>query len=392
MGYLLRVSSSTLVLPQKATAPTTPSAPKGRFYVPALDGLRVLAFLGVWVFHTVGFLPRVQNNPVLHAIWGVGMYGVPVFFVLSAFLITRLLLMERERTGRVDLRAYYVRRTLRIWPLYFLVSAVGLVVSHRLGDPNVRGSLAALGTFTANVAMAKGRLVPNLGPLWSLSIEEQFYLVWPLALSRLSRRGLTGLCVGMIVAASVSRLGLAWHEQGYGLANAATTSHLDSLALGTLLALNLDRLRGFSRAHGGLLMVLCGLGLLLVNLTAPVYGAYSVLGRGLYAHAPWFMVAAAFYAAVPFLSAGLVALAILTRDTPLGRPRIAALGKLTFGLYMWHVIVMLAVMPHRPLAFVECLAGAFALATLTYYGVERPFLNLKHRFEKVRPRPAVSLA
>ena len=359
------IPSFVPTLPQ----PVKSAPPQSRYYVPALDGLRVLAFLGVFACHAGPLHPRLFGHPTVQALLSVGSFGVPLFFVLSAFLITKLLLMERERTGRVDLRAYYVRRVLRIWPLYFLVVAVGLLAFHRMGG-DIRGSISPLFSFTANFAQGGGRLAPTLSHLWSLSIEEQFYLVWPVALALLSRRALTNLCFTMVAIAFVSRLAIGGLTGSWSVAYTATTSHFDSLALGTLVALNVDRLKAFSKVQGLGLMALCVLGMAAVPLAFPASGA-SPTGA---------LVA---YSAVPFFCAAIVALAIGTRGTFLARPRMAAFGRLTFGLYMWHLVALVALHPVGFVQIAACFVGTVAVAAASYYGFERPFLSLKHRFERV---------
>ncbi len=113
-----------------ASVATTP--PPVRYYRPELDALRFLAFLGTFAFHCMDFVPTDR----VHDVWSwrigtIGAFGVPVFFLLSAFLITELLLREASNTGRVHVSAFYVRRILRIWPLYFAVFA-GLVVLNKV--------------------------------------------------------------------------------------------------------------------------------------------------------------------------------------------------------------------------------------------------------------------
>ncbi len=112
-----------------------------RFYQPELDGLRFYAFLGVFVFHTLpgqAAFYRGLHLP-LPWLWGAvaksGGAGVDLFFALSAFLITSLLLRERGQTGEISLRQFYIRRILRIWPLYFVVVALGIVLAHCHGKP-----------------------------------------------------------------------------------------------------------------------------------------------------------------------------------------------------------------------------------------------------------------
>jgi peptidoglycan/LPS O-acetylase OafA/YrhL len=100
---------------------TTSSTERNAYYRPELDALRFFAFMCVFSFHRMDYVPTDPvHDPWLFRIGNVGPFGVPVFFLLSAFLITELLLRERERTGRIHIKAFYIRRILRIWPLYFV--------------------------------------------------------------------------------------------------------------------------------------------------------------------------------------------------------------------------------------------------------------------------------
>ena len=117
-----------------------------RFYQPELDGLRFYAFLGVFIYHTLpsqALFYRRLHLP-LPELWAAiaksGASGVDLFFALSAFLITSLLLRERQETGNISLRLFYLRRILRIWPLYFAVLALGIVLAHTIPDKGFPGT------------------------------------------------------------------------------------------------------------------------------------------------------------------------------------------------------------------------------------------------------------
>ena len=378
-----------------------PSAkPYHRFYVPALDGLRLVAFLMIFWTHTMQgpFVDASPPIPLYGAFRLAGAYGVPVFFVLSAFLITRLLRMEMARDGKIDIRAFYVRRTLRIWPLYFLIVGIAiahwaLVVHHVPG-----GAVVSLATFTAN--WYRGFLGPIdsfAAVLWSVSVEEQFYLVWPFLVARLSVPALRGLSVGMIVAALVFRVAVVVAE-GRGIFPVksaydgmwhASTSHLDALGLGTLLALGAERLPRLAGWRW--------------------YGAFAGCFAAMVLEAQWFPLAfrstpftlaiPVGYTVVPFAAAGMVALALVSQGSVLERPWAVHLGRLTYGLYVFHLLVIYVVdsnaLRHRiggGLArFLVVFGASYALAWLSYRFYERRFLRLKGRFERVDSRPSGSV-
>src|SRR6202789_3606958 len=187
-----------------------------RFYQPELDGLRFYAFLGVFVCHTLPVHETFYRGLHMPLPWLwvplvlSGSAGVDLFFALSAFLITSLLLRERQETGGISLRSFYIRRILRIWPLYFLLIALGVVLAHTSADQNlpwyyVAGYLLFLGNWVQAVFGGPNSIC---FPLWTVSIEEQFYLVWPLAAKMLKRRGMIIAAVITILLATVSRVGL----------------------------------------------------------------------------------------------------------------------------------------------------------------------------------------
>jgi peptidoglycan/LPS O-acetylase OafA/YrhL len=203
----------------KAVIDTPLSGPHSpqRFYRPELDGLRFYAFLGVFICHTLPTSEEYYRGLHLQLpwLWGAavraGTSGVDLFFALSAFLITSLLLKERLETGGVSLRLFYIRRILRIWPLYFLVIALGiqslpwhLVVGYVL--------------FVSNwMYVSLGAVRSICAPLWTVSIEEQFYIVWPVLVKMLKRRGIVMAGIATFLLATLSQVGivLAGASGGY---------------------------------------------------------------------------------------------------------------------------------------------------------------------------------
>ena len=360
-----------------------------RFYQPELDGLRFYAFLGVFIFHAFPGDFYLKLHLPLPWLWrGVaksGAAGVDLFFALSAFLITSLLLRERQETGGISLRSFYIRRILRIWPLYFLLIALGVVLAHTSADQNlpwyyVAGYLLFLGNWVQAVFGGPNSIC---FPLWTVSIEEQFYLVWPLAVKMLKRRGMIIAAVITFLLATVSRVGRVLAGAKMDYIKYASMSCCDSLALGILLALFADRLPKLTRT---MRWVLIGGGLTawilssawLVEQPGPI-DMRMALGR-----------------LIISLAAGAILCGCLHSQSKLLRGAwVVQLGKVSYGLYMLHatgIFIMVSLLHPawgwqllaiRALGFFMTIILAFA----SYRWVETPFLRLKDRYAAVLSRP-----
>ena len=216
---------------------SSPKAPPGKNYLPELDGLRFIAFLGVFLRH--GLPIRVTGEIVsVGAVWDVGVFGVDLFFTLSAFLITRLLFAEQVVTGKISVRNFYFRRILRIWPLYFVFLALMWGLAHFAGlDPIPSRYWCAFLIFMGNWACAVWSY-PHSGifPLWSVGVEEQFYLIWPWLVKRLSRRRFIWMCVSLFALSLGVKAALALGGAVHPAAWCNTFGRLESIALGALLA------------------------------------------------------------------------------------------------------------------------------------------------------------
>src|SRR5688572_13303181 len=166
---------------------------KKQLYFENLDGLRFLCFLSVFFVHCFNTeIPELKSAPLLYFVkkdlFGNGILGVNFFFVLSGFLITFLLIEEKKLNGQIHLRKFWIRRILRIWPLFYFCVFFGFVIFPWLKQafgqvPLSNGNIWAYLTFTNNFDYLKA--LPDssvLSVLWSVAIEEQFYLVWPIVL------------------------------------------------------------------------------------------------------------------------------------------------------------------------------------------------------------------
>jgi peptidoglycan/LPS O-acetylase OafA/YrhL len=258
-------SSPTVTLAAKTVSFTQPPAGTS-FYRPELDVVRFFAFLSVFVYHT---LDTPLDHLVEHHVpmWFVqvqvsisraGAYGVDLFFVLSAYLITELLIREKETRGSLNVKSFYLRRILRIWPLYYFFIPLAALVpflnpEHAFTLRYFVGFLFLVGNWST---IAFGPPYSAALPLWSVSVEEQFYLLWPPVVARLSRRQIAFTAVGMIVIANATRVVvLLLHGNGWSVW-ANTLARLDPMAAGILLAIFL---------HGGAPNIRLGRRLLMIS-------------------------------------------------------------------------------------------------------------------------------
>ena len=220
-------------------------AARVRFYRPELDILRLGAFLLVFLDHALPHagadylaagVPKHAAS-LLAGLARAGALGVDLFFALSAYLITELLLRERRSLGVIDIRAFYIRRILRIWPLYYftlliLIPAMSMLPAERMPWRD----LLAFAFFGGNWACAAWGYPPrSFSLLWSVSIEEQFYLAWPW-LVRLGDLLVRRIACGMLAVATVTRIVLVLRVVPHPGIWCNTLARLDPIAGGALLA------------------------------------------------------------------------------------------------------------------------------------------------------------
>ena len=364
-------TSRGLAQPAAATDRARPSLG----YRPELDGLRGIAVVMVVVYH-VGVL-LWPDADVLPA----GALGVDLFFVLSGFLITTLLLDEGRRSGAVDLPAFAQRRARRLVPGLVALLAVVLFVAATTTYYVLREALATAVwtlTFTYNWAIVDGR--PHvLGHLWSVAIEGQFYVVWAVAVVvalRLRHAVRTLAVAAVVVIATVMWWRAGHYDAGMNpiLVYVSSPARFDAPLVGALAALAMasgwfDRLRGLAAAALGL----AGLAVVLAA-AAVLHPVDAVLYRGGFTVVA---VAAACAVVGALRAADGRALRVLTTS-----PLVAA-GTISYSLYLWHVPVFqwtahLAPGWWAPLRAAVGVLASVAAATLSYRLVERRFLRRHH--------------
>ncbi len=347
-------------------------------YQPALDGLRAVAVLSVIGYH-------------LNEHWALGGFlGVDAFFVLSGFLITTLLVREHRRTGGIRVLAFWGRRIRRLLPALLLVLGFVALYTHFAVPPWNRTAIRADG-IASLFYVANWRFVLNeqsyftlfsaASPLrhtWSLAIEEQFYLVWPLvviaclALARGSLRLLAAVCVVGTIG-SVALMASLYRVGDPSRAYYGTDSHAHTLLIGALLALVLltwvpaRAVRTALAAAGVVALVAM---LVAMNRMSDTASFYYRGGSVLFAVTVAVVIAAA-------MSGGPV-------RGGLALPPLPWIGRISYGLYLWHWPLIVWLVPTRvdvsgPKLTLLRIAATFAAATASYYLVERPIREGAHR-------------
>jgi peptidoglycan/LPS O-acetylase OafA/YrhL len=371
----------------------THGSPTPGGHVPALDGLRGVAVLLVLVFHFAHI--DGEGGAVERALLGAtraGWAGVDLFFVLSGFLITGILLDARG--GKGYFRAFYLRRVLRIFPLYYAYLAVlFLVLPAILPSLDVRTDTQGwLWTYLGNVLFAREggfHASPLTGHFWSLAVEEQFYLLWPLLVWWLPRRRLAALCVGLVAGAFALRFAIHRTTFNATAAYVLTPARMDALALGALVAIAAREPAWWPRVRRIAPWVLA----LSVAAVAAVWIGQGGFFGGDPAVQVWaFGPLAAGFAATLVLALGGEGASPFSRV--LSGPALRGVGKYSYGLYVLHYPAFLALEAVgitsaalalrlggrlAGIAAFVAIAGAitFAGAFLSWHGMEKRFLRWK---------------
>ncbi len=350
-----------------------------------LDGLRALAVSLVLLVH----FPFIQGSVLSKGLWDIGQatrggyIGVDLFFVLSGFLITRILLDEKRKNGDIDLKVFFAKRALRILPIYYIC-----VITATVYFGNNPEALVSLLTFTFNFYHPIHPDPNALEHSWSISVEEQFYLLWPLVITRIpDRYGLlitryaipaVSIIIALVLASSLDS-GLAAR-----LIYMSGPTRMMSLSLGASLA--------FRESEGSALRDSYSFGLLglgVAVLAIDNIGRYlGVVPAGGY----YWCLAILGYALV---SSSTISLLINSHKDYIGWVRrllslrlVRYLGRISYGVYLYHYLILflMDIPPYKAattgtnaLNVFAALALTLALASFSYHCLERPLLRLKSR-------------
>lgn len=375
-----------------------------QFYRPELDALRFMAFMSVFFCHALPFDDARHTHADRAWQWmqdvrEAGNFGVCLFFLLSSYLITELLRREYLQTKSVHLKAFYLRRILRIWPLYlsilFFVGGVGVFVRPlHMPAPQFLAYLLFVGNWYAILSPA---IYNPLNWLWSISVEEQFYIVWP-TMAKLG--GMRVITIGSLVCLPMSLLAIGLVER--------FQQHLEV----TLWLNGLVQFQFF--AWGALLAVL-------LSGTTPTLSTIDRTALVAAGGACWLAASGICLLKRPGVDPGLMKVCVgyelvaagcvcffmsALGASVSGVPKfVIYLGKISYGLYVFHGLALSAMTALRQhieqrlslhggvaasLFVADRISGlgiTIAVGMLSYKFLERPFLNLKSRFTFVRSRP-----
>ena len=369
---------------------TDPGAEKpSKVHLPALDGVRAIAILMVVVYHSLNGLPGMTPVQALFLdLTGAGWVGVDLFFVLSGFLITGIL-MDVRSPDHV-LRNFYARRVLRIVPVYVAFLLFSLWLAAPLGTSSaeevsqLHRTQAWFWTYTENVMVALHSWSETSFPmahLWSLAVEEQFYLVWPVAVLLLSPAALKRATVVCIVAAELCRLALILRGADGTVNFVMLPTRMDSLAAGAFLACAYRNPALWSRV-------------LHARKWLATVAALSLLSLLFLFHTIDKLAPLDQLVAFPsFIALGAVAVASAANGSEwLSSRTLRFIGKISYGMYVWHLVVMRFILtqvsvpdttsPRAWWIFYGVMAlgtvcGTIVVVLISWHVIEQPFLRLK---------------
>lgn len=361
-----------------------------RLYFHNLDKIRFFAAFAIFFGHgmqgfTGYFYPAESEfSATLFQRIGVNSaLGVELFFFISGFLITYILLKEKELTGKIAIRKFFIRRAIRIWPLYFLLIAVTpyLISWLGIGPPAYLPNALFYGNFDI---ISNGASYP-FSHFWSIAIEEQFYLVWPFIIAFVPIRWLGLVFLGLIGASMAFRYFIYFDSKAYYHIYFNTFSRMDTLVIGATVALFLDKIKPFLHLKSWqVLFFFVGLIGLLIFTEANIWDSVPKVMFKKYAY----------LAVLIPLTMHFICLPPPKTENVIAKS-LNYLGKSSYGLYMIHnfiiLIIVQKIMLNNGLTDGWIFWGVYTAITfvvviVSFNYFEKPFLRLKGAFTVVKTR------
>ncbi|HTI89500.1 MAG TPA: acyltransferase [Puia sp.] len=344
------------------------------YHLPGLNGIRAIACIMVFYHHVIATFAGYYSFPHRYT-KDLGPYGVTCFFTLSGFLITTLLLKEKKRDNSINLRKFYIRRILRIWPLYFMILLIGRLIFIKYPQEGEQASNFYFYLFfVGNLGYSLGHAIWTVNVLWSVGVEEQFYAIWPFFIR--TKHILRSIIVFIVAYLGIKLYGKhlgAWQD------DLISNTRLDCMAIGGLFAY--ANFKGWSRLD------------LFYSRNAQI--------------AVWIIFASAFirrFHIITFFDheifsiiVGIIILNVSCNPATLFSLEnriLNYLGKISYGIYAYHMLIILGWRgifvtdhPSNPgiaffLPFI-LLGITILLAHVSYFYFEKRFLEIKHRFSTI---------
>lgn len=342
------------------------------------------------LFHHVEQLKSMQGMPSLWKmtfVRSIGGNAVAIFFALSGFLITYLLLLEKNKSHTVHLGKFYMRRILRIWPLYFLLLLIGVVVNAGYHGDAIGSEYLYFLFFVPNILIAKGVIVEHIAHLWSIGVEEQFYIFWPNLVKFLKTRTFGLILILIAIGFWFLRNYLTWQGTGGFWLKLLSYTRFDFMALGGLGALTLNEASSTFRKLKKILenrivqAILLLFVLVYLSELTQVYKLY-------------YFDILLFGTAVSGLLVGLVS---ENRLFNAEQKIFVLLGELSYGIYMYHAIVVYFIIywlkpflvdsgliVQNFIIYFSAIFISVGISYLSYNLFEKRFLALKRKFAIIK--------
>lgn len=373
-----------------------------RYYKPELDILRLCAFLFVFFTHRMDLAPiDPEKYYWAHHLSLTGVFGVPLFFFLSAFLITELLTKENEQFGKISIKSFYIRRILRIWPLYFTFF-FGMVLITQFTDlfghitPNTQ---LAFSLFSGNWYITFHQWLPSypINPLWSISVEEQLYILLPLVIFYTGKKGLK---IFAFVALAAAYLAILYYSrkptQGFSGEWTNSFVQFQFFAAGMLLSIYMKGWQPRWPFAARVALFIAGVACWLsASIICEVHADSPHTSTTPQAITGWLLI---LFGVILFF------LSLYGAPKKYMPSTLAYLGRISYGMYIFHITMFWIIYQifknelasfsnmiglaewKNEVGFVIAFIATLAIALLSYRFFEKPFLRLKRRFTFIPSR------